>query len=73
VAILSVDLAFRLWSDLGIVVLDRAAAASPFGESNPPISCEIIQSKQPEDEPGPVDPNILAGRSTISVGCAASA
>ncbi len=61
-AILSVDLAFRLWSDLGIVVLDRAAAASPFGESNPPISCEIIQSKQPEDEPGPVDPNILAGR-----------
>jgi hypothetical protein len=67
VAILSVDLAFRLWSDLGIVVLNRVepnlvAASSPFGESNAPISCEIIPSKQPEDAPGPVDPNILAGR-----------
>jgi hypothetical protein len=62
VAVLSVDLAFRRWSDLGIVVLDRAATVGALGESNPPISCEIIPSKLPEDEPGPVDANILAGR-----------
>jgi hypothetical protein len=54
VAVLSVDLAFRRWSDLGIVVLDRAQES--------PISCEILSSKQPEDPLGPVDPNILAGR-----------
>ena len=61
-AILSIDLAFRRWSDLGIVVLDRAASTDVEGESTSPISCEIIPSKLPGDEPGPVDANILAGR-----------
>lgn len=78
-AILSVDLAFRLWSDLGIVVLDRATKSASMIDSgppplprfsrlqdpqapDPPISCEIIPSKLPDDEPGPVDANILAGR-----------
>jgi hypothetical protein len=59
VAILSVDLACRLWSDLGIVVLDRGATRS--GPESP-ISCEILPSRLPDDEPGPVDANILAGR-----------
>lgn len=96
-AILSVDLAFRRWSDLGIVVLDRSGPAnadvpldliqhSAFDDSEPispvpglglsavagnlaraqgpdqPINCEIVVSTSPGDNPGPVDPEILAGR-----------
>ena len=56
-AVLSVDLAYRRWSDLGIVILDRKAAA---------ISCEIIPSTatglDADHAGGPIDPNILAGR-----------
>ena len=55
-AVLSVDLAYRRWSDLGIVVLDRAQGA------NAPIACEIVPSVWPGDDPGPVDANTLAGR-----------
>jgi len=51
-AVLSVDLATRRWSDLGIVVLDRA---QPNREL---INCEII----PWNDQGPVEAEILAGR-----------
>lgn len=51
-AILSVDLAFRRWTDLGIVVLERGRA--PGG----PVVCEVL----PWDEPGPVQAEVLAGR-----------
>jgi hypothetical protein len=50
-AVLSVDLAFRRWSDLGIVLLDQRTADGT-------IACEII----PWNEAGPVDANILAGK-----------
>jgi hypothetical protein len=72
VAVLSVDLAYRRWSDLGIVVLNRTnPQASP---SYGPIDCEIIPATaggfaagpvtglDPNLAPGPVDANILAGR-----------
>lgn len=55
-AILSVDLAYRRWSELGIVVLERRKPADS------PIFCDIIASMNPGDPPGPVDANILAGR-----------
>ena len=82
-AVLSVDLAYRRWSDLGIVLLDRARPpqsrnqvesgpglplpplfTSPEqpGSADCPIACEIIPSMPLEDDPGPVDANILAGR-----------
>jgi hypothetical protein len=65
-AVLSVDLAFRRWCDLGVVVLDRARlASSPSlllpGEresSVPHIDCEII----PWNDAGLVDVEVLAGR-----------
>lgn len=49
-AVLSVDLATRRWSDLGIVVLDRAAGGL--------VICEIL----PWNDAGPVEAEILAGR-----------
>lgn len=73
-AVLSVDLAFRKWSYLGVVVLDRvrethsfpcrpgAGLALPTQPPNDPIACEIIPFAAPVDEPGPVDADILAGR-----------
>ena len=82
-AVLSVDLAYRRWSDLGIVVLDRAAPSRSFNPAIPgteipdlprinrpvprqradtPIHCEILPSQGPDDAPGPVDANILAGQ-----------
>ena len=70
-AVLSVDLAFRRWSDLGIVVLNGSPAPSqgaaditklagvgPDLAEESPIQCEII----PWNDPGAVDANILAGR-----------
>ena len=69
-AVLSVDLATRRWSDLGIVMLKReqaprSAKSSRFSpDSNAPkmvsrpIACEII----PWNDPGTVDANTLAGR-----------
>jgi hypothetical protein len=56
VAILSVDLAYRRWSEVGIVVLERKKPAPS------PIFCEIIPTNDPGDPLGPVDANILAGR-----------
>lgn len=49
VAILSVDLAHRSWSDLGIVILDRVtpqtALVDPYGASVKPgtVNCEMIR------------------------------
>ena len=60
-AVLSVDLAYRRWSDLGIVVLDRQH--SPNSAS---IDCEIVPVTTAGLDPSlaadPVDANILAGR-----------
>ena len=66
-AVLSVDLAYRRWSDLGIVVMDRARAPQAAGrekprQPEPAIRCEIVPSSTPGDPPGPVDANLLAGR-----------
>jgi len=70
-AILSVDLAYRRWRDLGLVILEhsrpsatanaQAVPGTPIAEAEAasgPIRCEIISM----DEPGTVDANILAGR-----------
>jgi hypothetical protein len=65
VAVLSVDLAYRRWSDLGIVVLDRAnAPLAPFdyGPGARPIACQIIPSTAGGQEDCPIDANVLAGR-----------
>jgi hypothetical protein len=51
-SVLSVDLAFRRWSDLGIVSLERVQPGDG------PIACEIF----PWNESGAVDANTLAGR-----------
>lgn len=76
-AVLSVDLAFRRWSDLGIVVLDRVSTPEAdrrltpqfslaTNAVQPPIACEILPSiltgPSSEYDCGPIDPNILAGR-----------
>ncbi len=62
-AVLSVDLAYRTWADLGIVVLDRATAALQQAQpADGRIHCEIIPSMASADDLGPVDDNILAGR-----------
>jgi len=57
-AVLSVDLATRRWSDLGIVILDRARLAQPLDPAEGLITCEII----PWSDAGPVKAEILAGR-----------
>jgi len=63
-AILSVDLAFRRWSDLGIVVLERARAAAnsipALGSETEAsrLDCEIIAW----NDAGAVDAEVLAGR-----------
>jgi hypothetical protein len=51
-AVLSVSLALSRWTDLGIVLLDRG------GDPAAPVACEIVMW----NEPGLVDPDILAGR-----------
>jgi len=61
-AVLSVDLAYRRWSDLGIVILERAPGGT--------IACEIVPMGLPgldllydaERDRGPVDAEVLAGR-----------
>jgi len=65
VAVLSVDLAYRRWSDLGIVVLDRSnapLASFDYGASARPIACQIIPSTAAGQEGGPIDADVLAGR-----------
>ncbi|SPE19434.1 conserved hypothetical protein [Candidatus Sulfotelmatomonas gaucii] len=66
-AVLSVDLACRRWSDLGIVVLDRALPESPGSRELPAVvACEIVvfgpPGVDPEADRGPIDPENLAGR-----------
>jgi hypothetical protein len=53
--ILSVDLAFRRWTDLGLVVLDAAKPGAP-------VNCEILPWDDGGNGPGPVKADILAGR-----------
>jgi hypothetical protein len=65
VAVLSVDLAYRRWSDLGVVVLDRARTEpAPAGRSAgaSPIHCEILPSGAAGQSEGPIDAEVLAGR-----------
>jgi len=70
VAVLSVDLAYRRWSDLGVVILERLApraqAVAFEAEAPPVVACEIISlgppGLDPELDRGPVDPDNLAGR-----------
>ncbi len=61
-AVLSVDLAFRRWSDLGVVVLSHA----PSRLSISAVTCEILPFDPPgldaAGDCGPVDPENLAGR-----------
>ena len=69
-AVLSVDLACRRWSDLGVVILNRA----PSHLAAPSITCEILPLNPPgfdltrkrgderDGDPGSIDPEILAGR-----------
>jgi hypothetical protein len=54
-AIMSVDLAFRRWTDLGLVVMDRHNETSR-------VSCEILSWDDGGNGPGPVPADILAGR-----------
>jgi len=65
VPVLSVDLAYRRWSNLGIVVLDRAnlvAAPSADVRVSHSIACQIIPSAADGLAEGPIDADILAGR-----------
>jgi hypothetical protein len=73
VAILSVDLACRRWSDLGIVILDRVPGQTPRpmpAAQNPArglktpstIECRILPSSSGGLPEGPIDAGILAGR-----------
>jgi len=66
VPVLSVDLACRRWTDLGIVILNRVPAQiAPGHRGMPlpqPIECKILPSSSDGIEEGPVDPEILAGR-----------
>jgi hypothetical protein len=66
-AVLSVDLACRRWSDLGIVILNRDSSCSPHS----PVNCEILSFDPPDPDAArnqtpidrvPIDPEILAGR-----------
>jgi hypothetical protein len=54
-AIMSVDLAFRRWTDLGLVVLESV-------KPNAPVNCEILTWDDGGNGPGPVQADILAGR-----------
>ena len=61
---LSVDLAYRRWSDLGLVVLDRSANEPRIddGALRGVINCQVVPSSADGLEEGPIDSNILAGR-----------
>ena len=69
-AILSVDLAYRSWADLGVVVLDRVQleqgnreqASSIASRGAGPIGCEILSLMDAGDGQRTVDANLLAGR-----------
>ena len=65
-AVLSVDLACRRWSDLGVVVLNRVRGQSGPAAAGTIVACEIVPlgapGLDPESDRGPVDAEILAGR-----------
>jgi hypothetical protein len=73
-AVLSIDLAYRRWSDLGVVILNQGAGqdsqAQEASPDVPPIHCEIVSIDAPGDatsletqpDGGPIEPEILAGR-----------
>jgi hypothetical protein len=52
---MSVDLAFRCWADIGLVVLEQ-------GDTDEPVRCEILNWDDGGNGPGPVQADILAGR-----------
>jgi len=65
VAVLSVDLAYRRWTDLGIVVLDRAKAGQAtagYERAARPIACQIIPSTAAGQRESPIEAEVLAGR-----------
>ena len=62
-SVLSVDLAYRRWSDLGIAILSRPSSGNRQADS--PIACELISwdgSDLDQAPKAPVHPEILAGR-----------
>lgn len=69
-AVLSVDLAYRRWSSLGVVMLERKLdlVEQPNGDGvvRALVECEILPFGPPglgaEYDEGPIDPDILAGR-----------
>lgn len=61
-AVLSVDLACRRWSDLGIVILRRASVPMLGAPYPPPIECTIVPSSADGLDENSVDAEILAGR-----------
>ena len=68
-AVLSVDLAYRRWCNLGVVVLDRRMERrldTGAVEPGATIDCEILPFGPPgldsQTDRGPVDAEILAGR-----------
>ena len=69
-AVLSVDLAYRRWTSLGVVVLERklelVESANGEGVVHSSIECEILPFGPPglgaEHDAGPIDADILAGR-----------
>jgi hypothetical protein len=74
-AVLSVDLAYRRWRDLGLVVLERARPSATASAQADPVASATDGAVGTEavknpirceiismDEPGTVDANILAGR-----------
>ena len=65
-AVLSVDLAYRRWSDLGIVVLDRtqgaAARRSTTARARGRSPARSFLPAAAGQDDGPIDANVLAGR-----------
>jgi hypothetical protein len=52
-AILSIDLAYRRWSDLGIVILEQGKAAEGTLAGLQAVSCEILPAEAQWGPPGP--------------------
>jgi hypothetical protein len=62
-AVLSIDLACRRWSDVGIVLLRRTSPAAVPPDALPaPIECQIIASTADGLDENIIDPEVLAGR-----------
>ena len=70
VAVLSVDLACRRWSDLGVVVLNRVRRESPASDAEPNavVACEIIPFVDSGVGPQGLDPKIGRGRVDAGIG-----